>query len=118
MAESPAPSPEDRAGSDVASSFRRQVRVRFYRLLNYIALFVFIVLVNGGLLSADFILFSMVEWFLHKDVQKYPLVAMWFDYAKIALAFLILLAAVIHGILSMITQIRIDLMTSRELEKQ
>lgn len=118
MAESPAPSPEDKAGSDVASIFRKQVKVRFYRLLNYIALFLFILLVNGGLLATDFILFSMVEWFLHNDVQKYPLLAMWFDYVKIALAFLVLLAAVVHGILSLVTQVRIDWKISRELERQ
>jgi hypothetical protein len=118
MADSPTSSPEDKVGSDVASSFRKQVKVRFYRLLNYIVLFIFILLVNGGLLATDFILFSMVEWFLHNDVQKYPFLETWFNYVKIALAFLVLLAAVVHGILSMISQVRLDWMISRELERE
>lgn len=118
MAESPTPSPEERVGSDVASGFRRLITLRVYRLLNYFALFIFIVLVNGGLLGADFILISMVEWFLHNDIERYPLLATWFNYARITLAFLVLLAALIHGILSMITQVRIDWKISRELEKQ
>jgi hypothetical protein len=118
MTENPSPSSEDRPDSDTADIFRRQIRVRFYRLLNYFALFIFIILVNGGLLGTDFVLFSMVDWFLHKDIQKFPVLARWFDYVKISLGFLVSVAVVIHGILSFITQVRIDRMVSRELDKQ
>jgi hypothetical protein len=117
MEENSAPSTVGTDDPAITRVFRRQMKVRVYRLLNYFALFIFLILVNGGLLGTDYILFSMVDWVFHDDVQKYPVLAMWFDYVKIALAFFVLITVVVHGVLSMITQVRIDLMISRELDR-
>ena len=96
--------------------FLNQIRRRYFRALDYLSIYAFIIIVYGGALITDYSLFLLVAWLLREDVQKYPAVALWFDYARTGLALLLITLAVVHGIISTFNQIKLDLALSREGE--
>ncbi len=93
---------------------RARIRKRFWRALDYISIYVFVLVVWGGVLIVDYALLLLIENILEEDIRRYPLVALWFDRAKIGLALLTVATAVFHGIISTIGQIRMDVATARE----
>lgn len=90
------------------------VKDRFYRACNYFSIYAFIFIVYSGALLTDYLLFGFMQWLLRNDVQNYPIVETWFNYARIGLALLFIVAAVIHGVLSTYGQIRLDVELSKE----
>lgn len=96
----------------------KNVLYRFYRALDYLSIYAFILVVYGGALITDYLLFLLIWTLLKEDVEKYPIVAQGFDYARIGLALLFIAGAVIHGIISTISQIRLDYTLSQEGEKK
>lgn len=94
--------------------FKEKGEERFYRALNYLTIYLFIIVVYGGALVTDYLLFALMEWLLKVNVERYPVVALGFDYARIGLAALFIIAAVFHGIISTINQMKLDIQLSRE----
>ena len=99
---------------DDSQLIRRQIRGRYYRALNYLSIYLFIIVVYGSGLIVDSMLFSLMWWLLDEDIQKYDLVARGFDYARIGLAMLFIASAVVHGMLSTYSQIQLDLALLQE----
>ena len=91
-----------------------QVRKRLFRALNYLTIYVFVIIVYGGALLTDYVLFELIAWLLADDVKEYALVAQWFDYARMGLALLLVVCAVTHGIISTVSQIRLDIALAKE----
>jgi hypothetical protein len=104
--------------SDVQEQVYRQIRRRLFRGLNYLSIYVFIIIVYGGALLTDYLLFALISWLLQEDIQRYQLVADWFDYARIGLALLLIICAVTHGLISTYTQVKLDIELSREGEEK
>ncbi len=73
---------------------------RFQLLKDLWGNYLFIVGAYGGAVLADYVIFQLIELLLAPDVQKYALVATWFDYAKIGLALMLIICAVTHGLFS------------------
>jgi hypothetical protein len=63
-------------------------------------------------------LFLLLWFVLSEEVEKYPLVKQALDYARIGLALLFITSAIIHGLLSTYSQIRLDLELAQEGEEQ
>ena len=103
--------------NDPKSKFYGEANGRVYRALNYISIYLFILVVYGGALITDYLLFELMSWLLSASIQSYPLVAAWFDYARIGLAFLFIVTAVFHGILSTYGQMKLDLLLAQEGEQ-
>ena len=95
--------------SNPKADIRYKVEQRLYRALNYISVFLFILLVYGGALITDYLLFKLIWVLLSDDIQKYSVVSQVFDFARIGLAFLFILSAIIHGIVSTYSQVRLDI---------
>lgn len=91
-----------------------RVRERFFRALDYLSLFAFILIVYGSAVICDYLLFYLMWFLLSDDVAKYPIVAQGFDYARIGLALLFITSAVVHGILSTVSQVQLDIKLARE----
>jgi hypothetical protein len=103
--------------TDIELETKRRLRQRFFRALNYLSLYAYIIVVWGGALLTDYLLLWLIAWLLREDIARYPIVALWFDYARISLAFLLIILAVVHGILSTISQIKMDWALSRRVEE-
>jgi hypothetical protein len=101
-------------GMGTREAVLQNIKRRYYRALNYLSIYVFIIVVYGGALLTEYALFALMTWLLRDDVAKYSLVAIWFDYARIGLALLFIFSGVAHGIISTVGQIRLDLALSRE----
>ncbi|HEX6289644.1 MAG TPA: hypothetical protein VFZ66_10665 [Herpetosiphonaceae bacterium] len=99
---------------DDAQLLRQQIRGRYYRALNYLSIYLFIIVVYGSGLIVDYLLFSLMWWLLDEEVQRYYLVATGFDYARIGLAMLFIVSAIVHGSLSTYSQIQLDIALFKE----
>lgn len=94
-------------------TLQRITSLRF-RGLWYVSLYVFILFVYGGAVVTDYLLFKLMWWVLRDDVEKYPLVALGLDYARVGLALLFIVAAVVHGMISTYSQIQLDFRLSQD----
>jgi hypothetical protein len=88
-------------------------RKRLYPALNYVALYMFILIVYGGALLTDSLLFGLMWWLLGDDARD-PLVSQTFTYAKAGLSLLFIASAIIHGVLSTYSQIKLDWKLSQD----
>ncbi|HUG79235.1 MAG TPA: hypothetical protein VML57_17275 [Burkholderiales bacterium] len=77
------------------------------------SIYVFVLLVYGSALFTNYLLILFIEQLIAEEIQKSALVSLWFERAKIGLALLATFAAVSHGIISTIGQIRLDLQILR-----
>ena len=97
---------------------RRQIIGRGFRAINYISIYVFIFVVYGGALFTDYGLFSLMWWLLSEDVKQYGIISLLFDYTRIGLALLFIATAIIHGVISTYSQIKLDITLMHEDEKK
>lgn len=100
--------------ANIEQAVKQQLRTRYYRALNYLSIYLFLIVVYGGALLTDYFLILLIEWLLKEDIQRYPIVAQWFDYARTGLGLLLIVLAVTHGVISTISQVRLDLEIARE----
>jgi hypothetical protein len=100
--------------SEAEKNIKHEINLRIFRALNYGSIFLFILVVYSSALLTDYILFSFITWLLKDDVQSYPIVALWFDYARIGIALMLIILAVVHAIISTYTQIKLDIKLSKE----
>ena len=114
-AEQVVPAARERFGKE---QFYAKMEERIYRTANYISIYLYIIIVYGGALLTDYLLFTFMDWLLRVDVERYPVVALGFDYAKVGLALLFIIAAVVHGLISTWGQVKLDLALMRESESQ
>jgi len=99
-----------------AEALRNRVKQRLFRALDYLSIFAFIVIVYGSAVLADYLLFLLLWALLDDEVRKYPVVARALDYARIGLALLFIFSAVVHGVISTYSQIRLDMKLANEGE--
>lgn len=95
-------------------TMRLRLISRLYRAFDYLSIYVFILVVYGGAVISDYLLFLLLWSLLGADIQKYPLVATGFNYARIGLALLFITSAVIHGMISTYSQVKLDIKLSKE----
>jgi hypothetical protein len=105
------------SSSVYSTKIRQRISDRFFRALDYISIFAFIFLVYGTAVFFDYLLFGLLWRLLSDDVNKYPIVALGFDYARIGLALLFIAGAIVHGIISTISQIQLDIKLAQEGEE-
>lgn len=94
--------------------FKKRIVNRYYRAVDYLSIYAYVMVVYGGALFADYLLFELMWLLLAEEVQKYELVKLAFDYARIGLALLFLLCALVHGMLSTYSQLKLDLELVKE----
>lgn len=95
---------------------KTRVIQRLYRAVDYLSIYTFICIVYGSSLIASSLLFQLIWFLLSEEVATYPTINLAFHYARIALALLSIVCAVIHGIISTYSQIKLDLRLAREDE--
>lgn len=86
------------------------------RAIRYLGLYLYIIIVYGGLLLTDYSIFRLVAWLVRDEIAKHYGLALLFDYLNVGLAIFIMLGALVHGFLSLVTLIKLDYAVSRELE--
>jgi hypothetical protein len=102
-------------GHETASvELRKQIQIRFWRTLNYLSIFVFIIVIYSGFFLTEYILLREVAAFLAEDVREFSIIDIWFKNARIGLAFLMMLVAFVHGIIATYEQMKIDRAISSE----
>ena len=101
---------------DIKDRVRNKLRGRFYRSLDYLSSYAFLLIIYGGFLFAEHSLLYLVVWLLRDTVAKFHVVAQFFEFAQIGLALLVVINALAHGIFSTISLIKIDFATSKEIE--
>lgn len=94
----------------------RRVVSRYYRALDYLSIYAFILVVYGGAVVTDYLLFLLLWALLGEEVKLYPIVTAAFHYARIGLALLFIATAIIHGFISTTSQIKLDLKLAKEGE--
>ena len=99
-----------------AETLKKRVKQRLFRAIDYLSIFVFIVVVYSGAALADYLLFLLLWALLDDEVQRYPIVANALDYARIGLGLLFISSAVIHGVISTYSQIKLDMKLANEEE--
>lgn len=99
-----------------SEAVQRRITERYYRALDYLSIYGFILIVYGAALITDYLLFVLMWALLSDDIKKYSIVAAGFDYARIGLALLFILGALVHGIISTYSQVQLDLRLSKEGE--
>lgn len=95
---------------------KQRVGSRIWRAVNYLSIYAFVTVVYGGAIITDYILFYLIETLIKDDVERYPFVEEWFNYAKVGLALLLIVSAIVHGILSTYSQVKLDLAFLKEDE--
>lgn len=80
------------------SAVMRRLHHRLWRAIDYLSIFIFILVVYVGAVITDYALFFVLWTLVSDDVKKYPLVAMALDYARIGLALLLIMSGTIHGL--------------------
>lgn len=103
---------------DVKERVMRRIRDRYFRALNYVSIYVYVILVYGGALISDYFLFWLISRLLSEDIRQYPVIALWFNYVRIGLAWSLIVCAITHGFLSTYKQVKLDIALSREREEQ
>jgi hypothetical protein len=93
---------------DKSNKLKAELQERLWQAINYLSIFIFIIIVYSGFFFTEYILLKEVSYFLSDEVTEFPLVKLWFDNARIGLAFLVMVVAVVHGILATWSQIKID----------
>ncbi len=93
------------------------LKMRFFRIINHLTIYVYILVVCGSAVVTDYLLLGLIERLLIVNVQRYPMVALWFDRAKIAIALLCILVAFVIGVFSTIYQIKTYMTASRESDQ-
>src|SRR5690349_10739908 len=88
--------------------FRRNSKIRFYLLLDYLGLFLYILLVSASALLLDFLLIQVLEFFLSEEIADSDVIWLFFHWYKIGSAFLVLIAAMVHSAFSAASQIKFD----------
>jgi len=94
--------------SDPKAIFLRNCRGRFYRGLDYLTLFVYVVIISISALLADYAIILVIELTVASDVSRYPIVSEAFKWFKIGSAFLVLVAAAVHAFFSAWSQIKFE----------
>lgn len=98
---------------DPRRTWLQNVRIRFYRGLDYLTLFLYVVVVSVGALLADYLIVFAVERTVASAVAKYPVVALAFDWFQIGSAFLVMMGAATHAVFSAYSQFRFEADTAR-----
>jgi len=104
--------------ADIKQRVMWRIRDRYFRALNYVSIYVYVIVVYGGALISDYFLFWLISWLLSEDVQRYPVIALWFDYARIGLAWLLIVCGITHGFLSTYKQVKLEIALSRERDER
>jgi hypothetical protein len=99
---------------DPREAFLKNLKSRFYRVLDYFSLFLYIVLISVGALLADSAIVFAIERTIASAIVKYPIVKQCFDWFQIGSAFLALFGALIHALFSAWSRIQFELETMRE----
>ena len=94
--------------------FLQQSKIRLYKGLSYLTLFIYVVFVSACAFLADYVLVVIIENIVARDISKYPMVSTAFDWFKIGSAFLVFIAAGIHSFFSAWSQIKFELDTIKE----
>jgi hypothetical protein len=102
------------SASDPKAVFVRNFRRRFYRGLDYLALFIYVAIVSIGALLADYAIVRAIELTVASDVSRYPIVSRVFEWFKIGSAFLVLIAAAAHAFFSAWSQMKFEIEVARE----
>lgn len=105
---SPSPSPE--------ALIRQQMRLRFWRTLNYLSIFTSCLVVYGSAVVADYLLFLLIWALMGDTMTQHPIVVQAADFTQIGLALMALFGMLVHGVFSAWGQIQLDLKLSREGE--
>ena len=98
--------------------YKQQRELRLERIKNYFSIYVFILVVYGGALITEYLLVSLMAQLLSDDVARYPIVSAGFDYARIGLALLAIALSVVHGILAVVSQVRMEIELLQEGEDE
>lgn len=108
--------PSEKARPFDRKRIKQRLLDRFYRAVDYLSIYAFILVVYGGAVITDYLLFLLLWSLLNNDVNKYPMVASGLDYARIGLALLFIAGAVSHGVISTYSQIKTDITLAKESE--
>jgi hypothetical protein len=100
--------------TDPKDIFSQNLRTRFYKALDYLTLFVYVVVVSVGALVADYFIVYAIQLTVLPAVLKYPIVSQAFDWFQIGSAFLALIAAGIHAFFSVYSQVKFEVQTAKE----
>jgi hypothetical protein len=90
----------------VREKFLENLKVRFYKALDYLILFVYLLVVSICALLVDYILILVLSLLVADDIEKFPIIAQAFIWFKIGSGFLIFIAAIVHSFFSAASQIR------------
>jgi len=108
----------DEPTADPGQVFRRHLRWRWFRALDYLSLFLYALVISTGALVVDYVLFLVIKLVVSDAVAGYPVVTVWFDWFQIGSAFLVFIVAFIHAIFSAYSQIRFEIETAKQQEGQ
>ena len=100
--------------TDPKDIFIQKSKSRFFKGLDYLTLFIYVVVVSVCALLADYIIILAIEFTVASDISSYPIVSQAFDWFKIGSAFLVLIAAAVHAFFSAWSQIKFEIETARE----
>lgn len=95
-------------------AIRHEIVNRFWRSLNYISISVCLLVVYSCYITADYLLFSLIFWFMGDSIAQEPLIARVVRYLQIGIALAGILAAITHCYYSTTGQIDLDRRFSKE----
>jgi hypothetical protein len=113
----PKPKPRPRFGHDPDETRRvvfARIRVRFYRALDYLSIFAYIVVVYGAAVAADYVFFEGLVHLLKRSADESPFIALMLHYFKVGLALIAMGLGAVHAGHSAWSQWKLD----RELSKE
>lgn len=94
--------------NDPKGIFLQNAKNRFYLGLNYVTLFMYVVIVSTSALVADYIIVFAIKKTVASAVSQFPIVEQAFSWFQIGSAFMVLIGAATHACFSAYSQIKFE----------
>jgi hypothetical protein len=104
----------EKALEEPKQQFLRNLRLRWYKALDYLALFGYVAVVSVSALVADYIIMLAIERTVSAAVAQYTIVSQAFGWFQIGSSFLVLIGAATHAIFSVYSQVRFEVEAAKE----
>ncbi len=105
---------QEKVRRDPKDIFLDNFRLRLYKGLDYLVLFLYALVIALGAFVADYVLAMVLSWLLEPTVSKYTEVATLFDWFQIGSASLTLVVAFAIAFFSALSQVQFAYETSKE----
>jgi hypothetical protein len=97
-----------RTRADIREEYLDRMHERFWRGLNILSVFLFVLILYLACIGVDFLIIRVVEYLLAQSVGDIEFMQWAFTNTRIGLGLMSIVATLVHGAISALNQIKLD----------